>query len=372
MTLYKKTTKVNGSSGGGGTPGGSSPQLQYNNSGAFDGVVGSGVASNGDIGLGTTSPDAKLHLLKTMTIADVSAVSVIADPGLASSFTAGDYVQYAVYAYFIDPDGNKVFSANGFFADINFANTGESANITITPVTGAVGYRVLRAVNDLDNYTMYYDAAGSFEDDYGLSGGSHGNFQSGNTVTPTSFAYNVRLAYNDTTHEWGLWSEIDAYFSRLVGINMIPTCKLSINANGDVINFYNSTEKYGGVRTDRGDWACFYSVGNIASGGRLLEFIGYDKQAANYPLDGGYFNCDKIGSDYEWHFDVVQGGSGIRTMAASPSLMSVPGIFNAGGNVETQNSFSAQGQVGYTGQLKDSSSTVIADVVGGIITTVYF
>lgn len=45
-----------GGSGGSGTPGGSNPQLQYNNAGAFGGVVGSGVDANGNVGLGTVNP----------------------------------------------------------------------------------------------------------------------------------------------------------------------------------------------------------------------------------------------------------------------------------------------------------------------------
>ncbi len=46
--------------GGGGSPGGSSSQLQYNNGGSFDGVPNSGVDSNGNIGIGTSSTQAKL------------------------------------------------------------------------------------------------------------------------------------------------------------------------------------------------------------------------------------------------------------------------------------------------------------------------
>lgn len=43
-------------------PGGSSPQLQYNNSGSFGGVTGSGVDSNGNIGIGTITPTSILSL----------------------------------------------------------------------------------------------------------------------------------------------------------------------------------------------------------------------------------------------------------------------------------------------------------------------
>lgn len=49
-------------SGGSGTPGGSSTQLQYNNSGAFGGVTGSGVAA-GNIGIGTVNPTSPIQVI---------------------------------------------------------------------------------------------------------------------------------------------------------------------------------------------------------------------------------------------------------------------------------------------------------------------
>ncbi len=50
-------------SSGGGTPGGSSGQLQYNSSSSFAGVTGSGVDSNGNIGIGSTAPGAALDVV---------------------------------------------------------------------------------------------------------------------------------------------------------------------------------------------------------------------------------------------------------------------------------------------------------------------
>lgn len=49
-----KLDKVGNSASGSGTPGGSSPQIQYNNSGAFGGISNSAVDSNGNVTIGTT------------------------------------------------------------------------------------------------------------------------------------------------------------------------------------------------------------------------------------------------------------------------------------------------------------------------------
>lgn len=51
-----------GSGGGSGTPGGSSPQLQYNNAGSFGGVANSSVDSSGNVGVGTGTPSANIHI----------------------------------------------------------------------------------------------------------------------------------------------------------------------------------------------------------------------------------------------------------------------------------------------------------------------
>ena len=48
------------------TPGGSTPQLQYNNSGTFGGVAASGAKSDGNVGLGTSDPTQQLELTKNL------------------------------------------------------------------------------------------------------------------------------------------------------------------------------------------------------------------------------------------------------------------------------------------------------------------
>lgn len=67
-----------GTGGGGGTPGGSATQLQYNNSGSFGGVTGSSVVG-GNIGLGTATPGQVLDVNGT-----VRAKAFVAGTGTAT------------------------------------------------------------------------------------------------------------------------------------------------------------------------------------------------------------------------------------------------------------------------------------------------
>lgn len=45
-----------------GSPGGSNPQIQYNNNGVFSGIANSGADSNGNLGIGTFAPMDSLHI----------------------------------------------------------------------------------------------------------------------------------------------------------------------------------------------------------------------------------------------------------------------------------------------------------------------
>lgn len=85
------TATVDVAGGGpGGSPGGSSPQLQFNNGGSFDGVSGSGADTNGNIGIGTTGPTQKLQVVGTISATTLTGANVTsgADPGHTHTSTS--------------------------------------------------------------------------------------------------------------------------------------------------------------------------------------------------------------------------------------------------------------------------------------------
>lgn len=70
------TATVDVDAGGpGGSPGGSSPQIQFNDGGSFGGVSGSGADANGNIGIGTHTPSTKLQVVGTISATNFSGSS---------------------------------------------------------------------------------------------------------------------------------------------------------------------------------------------------------------------------------------------------------------------------------------------------------
>ncbi|MBI5003520.1 DUF5011 domain-containing protein [Candidatus Kaiserbacteria bacterium] len=68
--------------GGGGTPGGSSGQIQFNNGGVFDGVSNfSYNASSGNLGIGTTTPTARLAIVASSTDTTSTLFSLASSTG---------------------------------------------------------------------------------------------------------------------------------------------------------------------------------------------------------------------------------------------------------------------------------------------------
>lgn len=118
---------------------------------------------------------------------------------------------------------------------------------------------------------------------------------------------------------------------------------------------------------DRGGWGSFQSYGAHITN-RLGECLFHDTQGSDPVNDGGSFNCEYVGgaTTYDWHWDTTVGGAGTRCMTVNSNGVQTDFAVSAGTN------FIAQGSTGYTGPLNDSTTVKIADVVGGIITAVYF
>tara|TARA_E500000305_G_C4003881_1_gene228807 strand:- start:66 stop:1367 length:1302 start_codon:yes stop_codon:yes gene_type:complete len=113
--------KLNGASitaGGGGTPGGSDTQIQYNNGGAFGGASGLIYDDvNNRVGIGVADPDSKIEILSTTTQqkwsydADSFATLTVADDSVTTlaSGESGNIVIDAAGDIFLEADGGQIY-----------------------------------------------------------------------------------------------------------------------------------------------------------------------------------------------------------------------------------------------------------------------
>ncbi len=141
---------INITTGGGGVPGGSNPQLQYNNAGAFGGVAGSGVDSNGNVGVGSVTPGTILDVQGTIrslnhTISGTGSLNFGNDTLatiLGSQATSADIrvltntsVDSSTGGTLTQSGGNNIrtFSANGTFTP------GFTGNVTYLCIGGGAG-----------------------------------------------------------------------------------------------------------------------------------------------------------------------------------------------------------------------------------------
>jgi hypothetical protein len=111
--------------GGGGTPGGSNGQIQYNNSGAFGGIAGTGVN-------GTTA-----NLISTNSV-DAGNTADGAWAEQANNFSAGNSVRYTYRAQ------NVITALPGTWAGASFYDT---TNLNITNATYAGSYYISTWLN---------------------------------------------------------------------------------------------------------------------------------------------------------------------------------------------------------------------------------
>ncbi len=134
--------------GGGGTPGGSSGQIQYNNSGAFGGVSGSSVSANGSLTLGgatVTANDPVLNLTQTWNSSGVTftglklyatdtasaAGSLLADLGVGSTsmFSVSKAGKVTVTA--AQSTASGIFASDSSTTGISMSNGGGNQEVRV-------------------------------------------------------------------------------------------------------------------------------------------------------------------------------------------------------------------------------------------------
>src|SRR3990167_9331594 len=139
-----KKANVSSITGSGGTPGGSNPQLQYNNAGAFGGVTGSGTDANGNVGLGTSTPSQQLELTD-----DFEMVSTTTTAGTVYKGSSRFLHNYADGG---DPIDGNIFlgidAGNFTLSGIEAIGIGSFALNDLTTGSGnvALGFQALESV----------------------------------------------------------------------------------------------------------------------------------------------------------------------------------------------------------------------------------
>jgi hypothetical protein len=384
ITTDASTDSITIAASGGGSPAGSSGELQYNNSSSFGALSGS-VVSSGNLGLGVT-PDAKFHTKITATVAVSGSSSVTTDPGLPSSYVNTDTVQYRIYTK-ESVGGNTIFSST--YTETNsytFTGDSESANISWASVAHASGFRIFRSFN-YGSYDNYIDvgAVAAYEDDNGFATTT---WLSGDesTATPTSQDINTRLCYDDGTYFWNLHSDGNLYAANITVNNALTisgttTFAGGINANGG-FNVYTTEHS----SANPSDIALYDSydreVVGLAAWNGGGGTGGYGTVVVNSYCSGGAQRLGEIGgkntyNGYRLADFIFQTGSSADTgeivavlgagggsfayaFTCTASGMNVTGALNA-------TSFSVGGTAGSGGfQVYDTSFTA-HDVVGGII-----
>ena len=123
-----KIARGNGAGGGGGTPGGSPTQIQYNLGGAFAGIAGSAVDTSGDVTLAPTSATATAITITANTAEDaIDAYSTGNEnfSTILAQSTATDDSGSGIYAQTIDANGTLFGSdATGSITVLNIEMAG--------------------------------------------------------------------------------------------------------------------------------------------------------------------------------------------------------------------------------------------------------
>lgn len=221
--------------GGGGTPGGSDGQIQYNNGGAFGGASALYYDDvNSRVGIGTTSPSSILDLSSTSTTLSISDSDGTVGGSMSamiqykdSSGAVQGQVGYGTGVGFMVVDNNdgpmRVGTAS---ADSLYLRTNAANRISIDS-SGNVGIG-----DDTPSYKLDVNGEGRFTGNFRVDGGSL-NLEGTNTTNPNSLNFH---SPNDSTF-WHLSapreSESDSF--KIYYYNGSSyTLNTTLNTNGSV------------------------------------------------------------------------------------------------------------------------------------------
>lgn len=340
------------SGGGSSTPGGTSGQLQYNNSSAFDGVSGSGVTAAGNVGIGSVNPVQKLDVGGS-----VKATAFLGNATTSTALAAnGTNCSSGSYPLGVDASGN-------------------SESCTVAP-SGNVGIGTA-------NWVTYYQSSGNTvvaNDNIQLVANNVGI----NSAAPSdalSVYGNIKLPMADTSLNQGLLKFGNMYMYSYQHPSASIGDNLFITSSGPNPLSMTSTSEYNiavgrSVMTGLSSGYSNIAVGlsalqnnstgykNIALGTRALQ-TGTD----NYNnVAIGYENASSLSGGYD---NVIIGG-GASVLSAGKIGTTMLGAYSvAGGSTATSIGYYSGYNVGDSEETTCLGSYSCSSVTGSSLTGDY-
>lgn len=211
-------------SGGGGSPAGSTGDIQFNTSSAFDADTGILFydKTNHRQGWGTNAPDAQGHFhLAGTTLAPPSFFTGISSLN-TSNYFAGDTITYRIYcsSTFL---GSRYYSATYIEHSIGISNDGDTPSIEFGSGCDGDSVVILRDINSGGfNDATITGGMGTFIDDNSQP------WADSTAVTPTSVSFDTRTNYYDGTNLYGLQTTGNGYVGGKLGLGIVPTVKFEV------------------------------------------------------------------------------------------------------------------------------------------------
>ena len=296
------------------TPGGSNPQLQYNNAGAFGGVTASGADANWNVGLGTSVPTQQLELTKNLEMVDSTATEGIiyhgATPFLHSFGTNNLFLG--------DGAGNLTLSGA---TDNTIIGQGAGVGFTSGDSNTCMGSGSCAVLNnDYDLVAVGYNAMGAVADQNGSiaigtsalytgTGSGAYNIAIGPEAMETATTAAENIAIGSKTMESidsgqantavGYNSMIlitDAYYNTAIGANSAKTLRTGFDntflgyASGNAITIGSNNSCVGSVSCDSvtsgvSNSVLGFSAGETLTTGSGNTLLGYNSEPSTATID---------------------------------------------------------------------------------------
>lgn len=332
----------------GGTPAGSTGDIQFNSSGAF-GADDANLFwdnSNKRLGIGTNAPDAQAHYKIATSTLLPPTFSPSIQGGFTSNYFAGDTITYRMYSY-ATLFGVKYYSSTYTEHSQFITNDGDSPSLEIGTGYGD-GTVILRDINGGGfNDATFYSISGTFIDDNSQT------WPDPTTVTPDSFNVSTRINYNNGTNVFGFHTESNVQVNGVVRIgsdapsdSSAPFSVVNNSSGGEArLGFFETKQT-----SERGE----FTIANSGNTSWTNNFMSIMNHGSTYASN--YYTDHDAGSS----IFLLQGANAYQLSFATYN--SQPINFWIGG---TKKLNIASGGITMTDNLTISTKNIITDTTTG-------